>query len=142
MTVAAGTSSAERLDPSASDSAGEDQQERRWPRGLLERGSEGATSVLIEAWGERYLELSRGNMKQKHWKDVADIVSSSEDYTKTLKTDIQCKNRIDTVKKKYKLLCFYRIYFFIFLVVFFWVFRGISETQKFSIFCCSPTAIF
>lgn len=64
--------------------------------------SEGATSVLIDAWGERYLELSRGNLKQKHWKDVADIVSSREDYAKTPKTDIQCKNRIDTVKKKYK----------------------------------------
>ncbi|KAK2970027.1 hypothetical protein RJ640_008367 [Escallonia rubra] len=65
--------------------------------------SEGATAVLIEAWGERYLELSRGNLKQKHWKEVADIVSSREDFTKTPKTDIQCKNRIDTVKKKYKL---------------------------------------
>lgn len=65
--------------------------------------SEGATGVLIEAWGERYLELSRGNLKQKHWKEVADIVSGREDYTKTPKTDIQCKNRIDTVKKKYKL---------------------------------------
>ncbi|KAL3511584.1 hypothetical protein ACH5RR_024301 [Cinchona calisaya] len=65
--------------------------------------SEGATGVLIDAWGERYLELSRGNLKQKHWKDVADIVSSREDYAKTPKTDIQCKNRIDTVKKKYKL---------------------------------------
>ncbi|PPD66896.1 hypothetical protein GOBAR_DD36231 [Gossypium barbadense] len=65
--------------------------------------SEGATEVLIDAWGERYLELSRGNLKQKHWKEVADIVSSREDYTKTPKTDIQCKNRIDTVKKKYKL---------------------------------------
>ncbi|KAH6789991.1 hypothetical protein C2S51_004997 [Perilla frutescens var. frutescens] len=64
--------------------------------------SEGATAVLIDAWGERYLELSRGNLKQKHWKDVADIVSSREDYGKTPKTDIQCKNRIDTVKKKYK----------------------------------------
>lgn len=64
--------------------------------------SEGATAVLIDAWGERYLELSRGNLKQKHWKDVADIVSSREDYAKTPKTDIQCKNRIDTVKKKYK----------------------------------------
>ncbi|MBA0691186.1 hypothetical protein Goari_008828, partial [Gossypium aridum] len=40
---------------------------------------------------------------QKHWKEVADIVSSREDYRKTPKTDIQCKNRIDTVKKKYKL---------------------------------------
>ncbi|XP_044500132.1 trihelix transcription factor ASIL2-like [Mangifera indica] len=65
--------------------------------------SEAATAVLIDAWGERYLELSRGNLKQKHWKEVADIVSSREDYTKTPKTDIQCKNRIDTVKKKYKL---------------------------------------
>ncbi|XVF27114.1 hypothetical protein REPUB_Repub14bG0078900 [Reevesia pubescens] len=65
--------------------------------------SEGATGVLIDAWGERYLELSRGNLKQKHWKEVADIVSGREDYTKTPKTDIQCKNRIDTVKKKYKL---------------------------------------
>lgn len=65
--------------------------------------SEGATAVLIEAWGERYMELSRGNLKQKHWKDVADIVNSREDYRKTPKTDIQCKNRIDTVKKKYKL---------------------------------------
>ncbi|KAG6787720.1 hypothetical protein POTOM_003764 [Populus tomentosa] len=65
--------------------------------------SEGATAVLIDAWGERYLELSRGNLKQKHWKDVAEIVSSREDYSKSAKTDIQCKNRIDTVKKKYKL---------------------------------------
>ncbi|KAJ9190438.1 hypothetical protein P3X46_001642 [Hevea brasiliensis] len=65
--------------------------------------SEGATAVLIDAWGERYLELSRGNLKQKHWKEVADIVSSREDYKKAAKTDIQCKNRIDTVKKKYKL---------------------------------------
>ncbi|XP_039070365.1 trihelix transcription factor ASIL2-like isoform X1 [Hibiscus syriacus] len=64
--------------------------------------SEAATKVLIDAWGERYLELSRGNLKQMHWKEVADIVSSREDYTKTPKTDIQCKNRIDTVKKKYK----------------------------------------
>ncbi|VFQ89748.1 unnamed protein product [Cuscuta campestris] len=65
--------------------------------------SEGATAVLIDAWGERYLELSRGNLKQQHWKDVAELVSSRDDYTKPPKTDIQCKNRIDTVKKKYKL---------------------------------------
>ncbi|KAL9235513.1 hypothetical protein vseg_010264 [Gypsophila vaccaria] len=65
--------------------------------------SEGATAVLIEAWGERYMELSRGNLKQKHWKEVADIVNSNrDDFGKAPKTDIQCKNRIDTVKKKYK----------------------------------------
>lgn len=64
--------------------------------------SEGATSTLIDAWGERYLELSRGNLKQKHWQEVADVVSSRDDYTKPPKTDVQCKNRIDTLKKKYK----------------------------------------
>ncbi|MQL69383.1 hypothetical protein Taro_001692 [Colocasia esculenta] len=65
--------------------------------------SEGATSVLIDAWGERYLELSRGNLRQKHWQEVADIVSARDDYTKPPKSDVQCKNRIDTLKKKYKL---------------------------------------
>lgn len=64
--------------------------------------SEGATSVLIDAWGERFLELSRGNLRQKHWQEVADAVTSRERYTKARKTDVQCKNRIDTLKKKYK----------------------------------------
>ncbi|XP_077240907.1 trihelix transcription factor ASIL2-like [Tasmannia lanceolata] len=65
--------------------------------------SEGATETLIAAWGERYVELSRGNLKQKHWQEVADAVSSRDHYTKPPKTDVQCKNRIDTLKKKYKL---------------------------------------
>ncbi|CAM6104777.1 unnamed protein product [Calypogeia fissa] len=64
--------------------------------------SEGATFTLIEAWGDRYIELNRGNLKQKHWKDVADAVNSREDG-KAHKTDVQCKNRLDTLKKKYKL---------------------------------------
>jgi Myb/SANT-like DNA-binding domain len=33
---------------------------------------------------------------------VADAVTSREGYTKAPKTDVQCKNRIDTLKKKYK----------------------------------------
>lgn len=64
--------------------------------------SEGATFTLIEAWGDRYVELNRGNLKQKHWKDVADAVNGHEDL-KNPKTDVQCKNRLDTLKKKYKL---------------------------------------
>ncbi|KAG7577205.1 hypothetical protein ISN45_Aa03g015010 [Arabidopsis thaliana x Arabidopsis arenosa] len=62
--------------------------------------SEEATEILINAWGERYLELKRGNLKQQHWKEVAEIVNRDN---KSPKTDIQCKNRIDTVKKKFKL---------------------------------------
>ncbi|MCO5550191.1 hypothetical protein L7F22_003673 [Adiantum nelumboides] len=66
--------------------------------------SENGTFALIQAWGDRYLELNRGNLKQKHWKDVADSVNSRPlSSCKPPKTDVQCKNRLDTLKKKYKI---------------------------------------
>ncbi|XP_058100808.1 trihelix transcription factor ENAP2-like isoform X2 [Magnolia sinica] len=66
--------------------------------------SEGATLTLIEAWGSRYLELNRGNLRQKHWQEVADAVNARHGAVKKQRrTDVQCKNRIDTLKKKYKL---------------------------------------
>ncbi|KAJ0044779.1 hypothetical protein Pint_06551 [Pistacia integerrima] len=65
--------------------------------------SEGATETLIEAWGDRYVKLNRGNLRQKDWKEVAESVNARQDGVKQKKTDIQCKNRIDTLKKKYKI---------------------------------------
>uniref|UniRef100_A0A6M2EBG8 Myb/SANT-like DNA-binding domain-containing protein n=1 Tax=Populus davidiana TaxID=266767 RepID=A0A6M2EBG8_9ROSI len=66
--------------------------------------SEEATSTLVDAWGRRYLELNRGNLRQKDWQDVADTVNALHGHTKkTHRTDVQCKNRIDTIKKKYKI---------------------------------------
>ena len=64
--------------------------------------SEGATETLIEAWGDRYIQLNRGNLRQNDWKEVADAVNGRENGVKPHKTDVQCKNRIDTLKKKYK----------------------------------------
>ncbi|CAL1374761.1 unnamed protein product [Linum trigynum] len=63
--------------------------------------SEGATDTLIEAWGDRYVSVKGGNLRQKDWKEVADEVNSRRSGG-SKKTDIQCKNRIDTLKKKYK----------------------------------------
>lgn len=66
--------------------------------------SEDATFTLIDAWGDRYLECNRGNLRQKHWQEVAAAVNDRHAYSKaTRRTDIQCKNRIDTLKKKYKI---------------------------------------
>lgn len=65
--------------------------------------SEGGTQTLIESWGDRYLQLNRGNLRQKDWKDVAHAVNANRDQLKPPRTDVQCKNRIDTLKKKYKL---------------------------------------
>ncbi|XWS18503.1 hypothetical protein CRYUN_Cryun32bG0049500 [Craigia yunnanensis] len=66
--------------------------------------SEEATSTLVDAWGRRFLELNRGNLRQKDWQDIADAVNALHGHTKkTHRTDVQSKNRIDTVKKKYKI---------------------------------------
>lgn len=66
--------------------------------------SDGETSVLIDAWGDRYLELNRGNIPQKQWQEVADAVNSRPcDARRPPRTDIQCKYRVDTLKKKYKI---------------------------------------
>ena len=64
--------------------------------------SEGATSALIDAWGERFVALGRGSLRHPQWQEVADAVSSRDGYSKGPRSDIQCKNRIDTLKKKYK----------------------------------------
>lgn len=65
--------------------------------------SEGATETLVEAWGDRYVKLNRGNLRQKDWQEVADAVNSRQNGSKPQRTDVQCKNRVDTLKKKYKL---------------------------------------
>ncbi|KAG6407279.1 hypothetical protein SASPL_130265 [Salvia splendens] len=65
--------------------------------------TEEATATLVDTWGQRYLELNRGNLRQKDWQEVADAVNALHGHTKkTHRTDVQCKNRIDTLKKKYK----------------------------------------
>ncbi|GER56457.1 sequence-specific DNA binding transcription factors [Striga asiatica] len=66
--------------------------------------SEEATRTLIDAWGSRYLQLNRGNLRQNHWREVADAVNRLHaSSVKLRRTDVQCKNRIDTTKKKYKI---------------------------------------
>uniref|UniRef100_A0A7N0UQ93 Myb/SANT-like DNA-binding domain-containing protein n=1 Tax=Kalanchoe fedtschenkoi TaxID=63787 RepID=A0A7N0UQ93_KALFE len=65
--------------------------------------TEEASSTLVEAWARRFLDLNRGNLRLKDWQHVADLVNARHGHTKkTYRTDVQCKNRIDTIKKKYK----------------------------------------
>ncbi|XP_038721361.1 trihelix transcription factor ASIL2-like isoform X2 [Tripterygium wilfordii] len=73
------------------------------PGGREDCWSEGATGALIEAWGDRFINCNRGNLRQKDWKEVAEAVNGRQDGVKPPRTDAQCKNRIDTLKKKYKL---------------------------------------
>ncbi|KAF8115182.1 hypothetical protein N665_0029s0028 [Sinapis alba] len=73
----------------------------RKPSGREDWWSEDATETLLQAWGNRFLRLNFGNLRQNDWKEVAEAVNSSHGNVR-LKTDTQCKSRIDTLKKKYK----------------------------------------
>ncbi|KAL5220291.1 hypothetical protein ABZP36_025004 [Zizania latifolia] len=67
--------------------------------------SEGETAELVDAWGSRYLDLNRGSLRQPQWREVAEAVNSRPGASarrRPPRTDIQCKNRVDTLKKKYK----------------------------------------
>ncbi|RVW12959.1 Trihelix transcription factor ASIL2 [Vitis vinifera] len=63
--------------------------------------SEDATSTLVDAWGRRYIELNRGNSVRRTGRRWADAVNARHGHVKKARrTDVQCKNRIDTIKKK------------------------------------------
>ena len=38
--------------------------------------SEGETAALVAAWGTRYEDLNRGNLRQKQWQEVAKAVNT------------------------------------------------------------------
>lgn len=68
-------------------------------KGSRDDWSEGATWILLETWGEKFLQAGKKSLKLEQWFEVAKTVSAS---SKIFKTDIQCRNRLDTLKKKYK----------------------------------------
>ncbi|XP_071711789.1 trihelix transcription factor ENAP1-like [Rutidosis leptorrhynchoides] len=61
--------------------------------------SEHETFVLLEAWGNRFLQCGRKSLRSDEWQEVANQVSQ---VSKMERTDSQCRNRLDTLKKKYK----------------------------------------
>uniref|UniRef100_A0A0D6R0K0 Myb/SANT-like DNA-binding domain-containing protein n=1 Tax=Araucaria cunninghamii TaxID=56994 RepID=A0A0D6R0K0_ARACU len=61
--------------------------------------SETATVVLMEAWKEKFLQTGRRSLKYEHWAEIARRVNTA---SKTAKNDVQCRNRFETLKKKYR----------------------------------------
>ncbi|XP_024376442.1 uncharacterized protein [Physcomitrium patens] len=69
--------------------------------------SESATVVLLQAFGEKYRALDRGNFTSKIWADVAARVNSRGSLTGNVvdripKTQEQCRIKVDNLKKRYK----------------------------------------
>ncbi|XP_044496243.1 trihelix transcription factor ASIL1-like [Mangifera indica] len=68
-------------------------------RNSLTDWNEQETFVLLDAWGDRFLQRGRKSLRSEEWQEVADKVS---EVSKIERTDTQCRNRLDTLKKKYK----------------------------------------
>lgn len=58
-----------------------------------------STFLLLEAWGDRFMQLGRKSLRSEDWQEVAEKVSEG---SKVEWTDAQCRNRLDLLKKKYK----------------------------------------
>lgn len=64
--------------------------------------SEGAVSTLLEAYESKWILRNRAKLKGQDWEDVAKHVSSRSNNTKSPKTQTQCKNKIESMKKRYR----------------------------------------
>ncbi|WOK97294.1 hypothetical protein Cni_G06002 [Canna indica] len=70
-----------------------------------EEWSDTAIGSLLDAYTEKFVQLSRGNLRGRDWEDVATIVSDRCNKQKAAKSVEQCKNKIDNLKKRYKVEC-------------------------------------
>ncbi|MCE3050748.1 hypothetical protein HAX54_047990 [Datura stramonium] len=68
-------------------------------RNPLSDWSEHETFILLDAWGTRFVRHGRKSLRSEEWQEVAERVSRG---SKIERTDTQCRNRLDTLKKKYK----------------------------------------
>ncbi|KAI3442881.1 Uridine monophosphate kinase, partial [Psidium guajava] len=66
-----------------------------------EEWSDAAIACLLEAYTEKFTQLNRGNLRGRDWEEVAATVSERCD--KQTKSVEQCKNKVDNLKKRYKL---------------------------------------
>ncbi|KAF5810662.1 putative transcription factor Trihelix family [Helianthus annuus] len=64
--------------------------------------SEGAVSSLLEAYEAKWTLRNRAKLKGHDWEDVAKHVSSRANSSKSPKTQTQCKNKIESMKKRYR----------------------------------------
>ncbi|XP_073002145.1 uncharacterized protein [Typha latifolia] len=64
--------------------------------------SEGAVLCLLEVYESKWILRNRAKLKGTDWEDIAREVSSRCSGTKALKTPNQCKNKIESMKKRYR----------------------------------------
>lgn len=64
--------------------------------------SEGAVGSLLDAYEAKWVLRNRAKLKGQDWEDVARLVSARSGSTRTAKTPTQCKNKVESMKKRYR----------------------------------------
>lgn len=61
------------------------------------------TLALIDAYGDKWHSLGRGNLRASHWDDVAAAVARECPSSSTVpKTSVQCRHKIEKLRKRYR----------------------------------------
>lgn len=85
-------------EPSGPAAAGERLKRDEW--------SEGAVDCLLDVYESKWVLRNRAKLKGQDWEEVARLVSSragsSSSAKSTPKTSTQCKNKIESMKKRYR----------------------------------------
>ncbi|XP_058113890.1 trihelix transcription factor ENAP2-like [Magnolia sinica] len=71
-------------------------------RSKRDEWSEGGVLSLLEVYESKWLIRNRAKLKGSDWEDIARRVSDRSSGTKALKTPNQCKNKIESMKKRYR----------------------------------------
>ena len=61
--------------------------------------NEHETFVLLEVWGDKFLQLGRNSLRSEEWHEVAEKVSEE---LKTERTVTQCRSVLDKLKRRYR----------------------------------------
>ncbi|XP_058727275.1 trihelix transcription factor ENAP1 [Vicia villosa] len=64
-----------------------------------EEWTEHATFVLLEIWGEKFLQIGRNSLRSEEWHEVSEKVSEE---LKVEKDVAECRSVLDKVKRRYK----------------------------------------
>ncbi|XP_078179400.1 sequence-specific DNA binding transcription factor isoform X2 [Carex rostrata] len=64
--------------------------------------SEGAVTSLLDAYEAKWVLRNRAKLKGQDWEDVAHAVSARAEGGKSSKTATQCKNKVESMKKRYR----------------------------------------
>ncbi|XP_051131902.1 trihelix transcription factor ASIL2 [Andrographis paniculata] len=61
--------------------------------------SEEEIALLLDVWGERYMELGRRSLRADDWADVTEKVAEMSGVERS---EVECRNQLDVLKNKYK----------------------------------------